>query len=235
MSWLIDLVNAARANLSPEARELLWRRGVSDDQIDTFEMGLLPGARLPEGPEWPSRFVGWWAAHRKSFQNALVFPLTSTMGTIHGLQFRDIEPKVKGYLDYFECKEEPAFFGLAQALPSVWDTETIWLVEGVFDLCSIQRHVPNVVSTMHAGISSQLRRALRRFARTLIVAYDMDSTGRKVSYDLARELKDQFDVKIVSFPRVPLGLEGRKAKDPNELWLAWGDKPLGAFIQRWSG
>lgn len=223
-------VLAAHGSLDADCREALWRRGVSDEQIDGFAMGVLPGARLPD-VDCDPRFVAWWGAHRRHFKNALVFPLTTSLGAVRGLQFRDREPRVRGYLDYFETKDEPAFFGLSQAMPSVWETESVWLVEGVFDLCPIQRHVRNVISTLHAGVSAQLLRFLRRIARKLVVAYDMDSTGRKVSYDLSRALKGEFEVKVVGFPRVSTA-SGHVTKDPNELWSAWGDEHLGAFIRR---
>ena len=217
-----------------------WLDGAhwSDEQdaalCEAEAMELAAGAKIRPGIEVSPRFNAWWATHSTQFGNALVFPLTSTLGVVHGLQFRDLQPKVRGYLDYFEVKEEPAFFGLAQAMPSVWETERVWLVEGVFDLCPLQRHVPNVISTMHAGVSKQLARVLRRIARTLLIAYDMDSTGLSVSYDLARDLKDLFEVVIVKFPRVRLATGGI-AKDPNELWSAWGDSGLGAFLHRGAG
>lgn len=231
MTWLDALVEHAHGGMTPDVREQLWQRGVTDAQIDGFQIGCLTGAKIRPGIEVSPRFHAWWATHSAQFGDALVFPLTSTLGVVHGLQFRDLQPKVRGYLDYFEVKEEPAFFGLAQAMPSVWETERVWLVEGVFDLCPLQRHVPNVISTMHAGVSKQLARVLRRIARTLLIAYDMDSTGLSVSYDLARDLKDLFEVVIVKFPRVRLATGGI-AKDPNELWSAWGDSGLGAFLQR---
>ena len=231
MTWLDDFCLEAHGALTSEVREQLYRRGVTDEQIDGFRIGCLPRAALPPYVTVAPRFRSWWGSHASQFRNALVFPLTSTLGTVHGLQFRDVDEKVRGYLDYFESKEEPAFFGLAQAMPSVWETEEVWLVEGVFDLCPIQRHRPNVISTMHAGVSKQLARLLRRVVRTLLLAYDMDSTGLSVAYDLARELRGTFEVVIVKFPRVRLP-RGGLAKDPNELWSAWGDVGLGAYLKR---
>lgn len=230
MTWLRPFVESAHETVTG-AREALWRRGVTDAQIDSLQIGCLPGARLPNGVDVSPRFRAWWTTHSSQYRNALVLPLTSTLGVIHGLQFRDVDPKVRGYLDYFESKEEPAFFGLAQAMPSVWRTEEAWLVEGAFDLCPLQRHVPNVIATIHAGVSKQLARVLRRVAHTLWIAYDMDSTGLSVSYELARELKEIFRIVVVKFPRVRLPAGG-SAKDPNDLWSAWGDDGLGAYLRK---
>lgn len=229
MTWLEALVEHGHAALTESLREPLWRRGVTDEQVALFRIGVLPGARLPDSLS--PRFCAWWEGHRGKFRNPLVLPLTNTLGAVHGLQFRDIDPRVRGYLDYFETKEEPSFFGLAQAMETVWQREEVWLVEGAFDLCPLQRHVPNIVSTLHAGVSKQLGRLLKRVARKLVLAYDMDSTGLKVAYELARELKDTFEVAVVKFPRVHL-VNGEKAKDPNDLWSAWGDARVGDYLRK---
>lgn len=231
MSWLGDFAASAHESMAGEVRQQLWGRGVSDAQIDLYGMGCLHGARLPDDVSCSEAFRAWWQFHRSRFKDALVFPMTNTLGLVHGLQFRDLDIRTKGYLDYVEVKEEPAFFGLAQAMPSVWQSGVAWLAEGVFDVCPIQRHVPNVFSTLHAGVPVPLRRLLRRVARTLVVAYDMDKKGRDVAHNLSRDLKGEFEIKIVKFPR-PRFPTGRLAKDPNELWSVWGDETLGAFIKR---
>lgn len=232
MTWMDSFAEAAHAQMTPDTREALWCRGVSDEQIDEFAIGVLPDAHLPAEVTCDPKFMTWWRVHKAHFKTPLVFPLTNTLGAVQGLQFRDREQRIRGYLDYFDSKEEPAFFGLAQAMPRIWETECAWLVEGNFDLCPIQRHVPNIISTLHAGVSAQLLRLLLRLVRTLVIAYDMDSTGRKVAYELARELKGRLDVKVINFPRVPMP-SGHLTKDPGELWSVWGDQPLGAFIKRW--
>lgn len=227
MGYLDDIVAHAHGQLPDRVREVLWSRGVSDEQVDLFRIGWLPG-RLPE-VEVPDDFSAWWAGHQWRLTDTFVFPLTNSLGEIHGLQFRSVDEKRRGYLDYIASKEEPVFFGLAQAMPSVWTTESVWLVEGVFDLCPLQRHVANVVSTLHAGVSKQLWRLLRRLVRKINLAYDNDGTGMKVSYEIAREMGRHFEIKIIKFPKIPF--RDRFAKDPNEYWSVWGDAHLGGFLR----
>ncbi len=227
MSYLGDVVSHAHGQIPDRVREVLWSRGVSDEQVDAFKIGWLPG-RLPE-VDAPEEFRVWWAGHQWRLTDTFVFPLTNSLGEILGLQFRSVDEKRRGYLDFMGSKEEPVFFGLAQAMPSVWTTETVWLVEGVFDLCPLQRHVSNVVSTLHAGVSKQLWRLLRRLVRKINLAYDNDGTGIKVSYEIAREMGRHFEIKIVKFPKIPF--RERFAKDPNEYWSVWGDAHLGGFLR----
>lgn len=227
MGYLGDIAAHAHGHLPDRVREALWARGVSDQQVDLFKIGWLPG-RLPE-IEVPEEFRTWWAGHQWRLTDTFVFPLTNSLGEILGLQFRSVDERRRGYLDYIASKEEPVFFGLAQAMPSVWTTEQVWLVEGVFDLCPLQRHVSNILSTLHAGVSKQLWRLLRRLVRKINLAYDTDATGAKVSYDIAREMGRHFEIKIVKFPRIPF--KGGFAKDPNNFWSVWGDAHLGSFVR----
>jgi DNA primase len=227
MGFLSDIAIHAHTQLPSRAREALWARGVSDEQIDAFKIGWLPG-QLPV-VDASGEFRTWWVGHQWRLANTFVFPLTNSLGEINGLQFRSMDEKKRGYLDYIGSKEEPVFFGLAQAMPSVWTSEEVWLVEGVFDLCPLQRHVANVVSTLHAGVSKQLWRLLRRLVRRINLAYDMDGTGMKVSYDIVREMGRHFQIKVVRFPKIPF--RGGFAKDPNDYWSIWGDAHLGSFLK----
>jgi DNA primase len=226
VGFLADLAAHANAQMPQRVHEALWARGVSDQQIALFKIGWL--SALP-ALEVPDEFKAWWAGHRWRLVNTYVFPLTNALGDIQGLQFRDVDENRRGYLDYFGSKEEPIFFGLAQAMPSIWDTETVWLVEGVFDLCPLQRHLSNIISTIHAGVSKQLWRLLRRMVRRIHLAYDVDRVGAQVSYDIVREMGRHFEIKVVKFPRIPF--RDRFAKDPNEFWSIWGDDRLGAFAR----
>lgn len=230
MGFLADLAVRAHAQMPPHVHEALWSRGVNDQQIDLFKIGWLNG-QLPSALDVPDEFKVWWAGHQWRLVNTYVLPLTNSLGEIQGLQFRDVDEKRRGYLDYFGSKEEAIFFGLAQAMPSIWAREEIWLVEGTFDLCPLQRHLPNIVSTLHAGVSRPLWRLMRRMVRKIHLAYDMDGTGMRVAYDILREMGRHFEIKIVKFPRIPLESKGRFAKDPNDFWSVWGDEHLGTFIR----
>jgi len=225
MKWLESLVEEAQTNLSDREVEALWTRGVSGDQIEIYQLGYLD-QRLPKG-EYPEHFLNWWK--KQSRDDVFVLPLTNTLGHVRGIQLRHVALERKGYTDYIADREEPVLFGLSQAMPFVWKSETICLVEGVFDLLPLQRHIPSIVSTLHAGIPGNFLRTLLRMARQIDLAYDGDFQGQKVAFDLAREHADRFRFRILRIPKVPF--RGRHTKDPNELWEAWGDKRLGPYLQ----
>lgn len=224
MRWLELLVEEACDQLEGKEREALWVRGVSDEQIEQYQIGYL-NSSLPTA-DYPKHFLAWW--HEQAKDGVFVYPLTTTLGHIRGIQLRCVDPDRKGYTDYIADKEEPVLFGLAQAMKSVWESESICLVEGVHDLFPIQRHFPGVVSTLHAGIPGNFRRTLRRLIRQLYIAYDKDSAGLKASFEIAKEYGGQFDVRILKYPKIPY--RKRHVKDPCELWEVWGDKRLGVYL-----
>ncbi len=233
MTWLDGLVETAHASLSERVRSALWLRGVNDDQISNYKVGYLRRV-LDVGGDCPEEFLRWARGHDRHLSDVLVFPLTTALGEVAGVQFRQTSRTEKGYFDYIISKEEPVFFGLHQAISAIWETEAIWLVEGVFDLFALQRHVPNIVSTLHAGISASLWQWLRRMVNTIYLAYDMDDTGKSVSYSILKENREAgspFQITLVKFPRV-VYRGGKIAKDPGDLWEAWGDSKLGAFLRQ---
>lgn len=228
MTWLDDLAAYAQTNLTDAVRDALYVRGVSDEQIAEYRIGYLD-RKLPDLVGADSFFS--WSHQGARLDDVLVFPLTSTLGVIHGFQFRHVDRARKGYLDFIPYKEECVLFGLAQAMPYAWRTGKIWLVEGAFDLFPIQRHLPGVVATLTARVPESLVRVMRRMVRQVWVGYDVDAAGRAAAADFARSYGREFRVETVYYPQACVVGSSRPTKDPGELWEAWGDEQVGRFIQ----
>jgi len=226
MSWVSDLVSLAHESVDEE-RLTLWGRGVSDSQIEQFQVGYLE--EIPDSLEVDQGFLEW--ARKKGLYKALMFPLTNTLGEVKGFQFRVVRQGKSVYSDYFLTEEEPVYFGLAQAIPSIWETRKIFIVEGCFDLFPIQRVLPYTIATLKAGVSESLVPLLRRLVDQVWMGYDNDPVGRKHAYGFAKEHGREFDVQVVRYPEVLLA-DGKRAKDPGNLWEAWGDEGLRDFLNR---
>lgn len=228
MEWLEAFVKISNDRLGGREREALWARGVSDDQIELYSLGHV-GDRLPD-LEYPLGFLDW-SREGGRLRDTFVLPLTNTLGSVKGLQFRNVDPGKKGYSDYTPYTEEPVTFGLAQAIPHAWRAKSIWLVEGVFDVFPIQRVHPNTIPTLTNKLSKPMARLLRRLVTDLWLAYDMDEEGRKAVRKMSWEYRTEFKIHDPKFPR-PVTLDGvRHAKDPNELWEAWGDDRFGKLLR----
>jgi len=227
MTWIDGLVQHAEQQLDEDLRFRLWRRGMTDEQIDFYHVGYLD--EMPEG--LPPGFARWAEKHR--LNRVWVFPLTNSVGQVKGIQFRPIVRK--GYMDYLLEGDEAVLFGLHQAMPHIWQSNRIWLVEGVFDLCPVQRTYPEVVATLKAGISPDLLRILHRMVDQVWIGYDNDETGRKVAYAFRRDHQDEFErIEVALPPAVPMAApegESKLSKDWGDLWEAWGDERFGVFME----
>lgn len=227
MSWLDEFVATAQSQLGTRELEALWARGVSDDQIVQFQLGYWKGP-LPAGvPEEFTRF----SRGGQRLDDVFVLPLTNILGQVKGVQFRHVPPEIKGYLTYYHDRDESVYFGLGQAIPQIWETETAWVVEGAFDVFPIQRVFPNTFAALTLGTNEALARLLRRFTRQVWLAYDNDKDGRRACEDFKESYGDFLEVHIPAFPKVRVGVD-RYVKDPNELWEAWGDTRLRDYLLR---
>ncbi len=227
MRWLDELVTFANENLGERELEALWTRGVTDEQIQSFQIGYLRS--LPVAQELPKDFSSWWSG--KKLEDVFVFPLTNALGQVKGLQFRHVRREVKGYQDYFLVKDEPIYFGLAQAMPHVWATRTVCLVEGVFDFFPVQRVLPNTVPTMTASVTSSFLRFLKRNVREIWFCYDMDAAGRDGTHTFIKEHGSKFDrIKAPQLPRLKFA-DGKLTKDPSDVWELLGDERLGVYLK----
>lgn len=228
MTWYDDLTAFAQRKLTDRVRDAYNARGVSDEQIESFRLGYLD-RKLPP-LEGADDFLTW-AKGGEKLDDVMVLPLTTPLGEIRGFQFRHVDRARKGYQNFAPYKEEALLFGLGQAMPHVWRTETIWLVEGAFDLFPIQRHFPGVVATLTARVPESLVRVMRRLVGTVLVGYDTDPAGRSATRSFEKEYGGDFRVHPVYYPMVRFVDSGKPVKDPAELWEVWGDEPLGRFVR----
>lgn len=228
MSWLDDVVQFSSGQIDDRVREALWARGVDDDQIAKYRLGYL-NRHLPE-IDLPKDFLSW-SGHGEKLVDSYVLPITNLLGEVKGLQFRAVDRGVGGYMDYFSDETEPAFFGLGEAAQAMWDREEVVLVEGGFDLFPIQRVVPATVATLTARVTEQFARLLRRIVKRVYISYDRDKRGQQGTSHFIRYYGKGFEVaKPIEYPEVKM-IDGKIAKDPNEIWEAWGDERLDAHLR----
>jgi len=175
--WLDDVIADAHAALLNDAeaepgRRLLSERGVPQEQWIRERLGF---AHRPV--KACSREFARWSG--SSFSRRLVFPLYSTLGGVIGLQTRPTTEKF--YQTYIEpaLKIHPVLFGLPNALPVIWDTRQVVIVEGVFDQLAMTRHgIANAVAVMTANVPVASRVFFSRYTRRVTALLDMDKPGR---------------------------------------------------------
>lgn len=223
-----DFVAACSQNIPDRVREALWTRGVTDEQIALYSLGYV-ARKLPDAG-YPESFTKWCAVADR-IDDVFVLPLTNALGEVRGLQLRHVDRDRAGYMDFLEVNDEPILFGLGQAASHLWSSRTVYLVEGGFDVFPIQRVFPGTIATLTSRVTDSLLRLLRRLVTRVVLGYDMDSAGRKACERYQKQLTGEFDIRVVTYPRVHMVGTGKLAKDPGDLWEAWGDTRFQEFVR----
>lgn len=200
-------------------------RGVTDSQIRDFKIGLGPRhALLSNDTEDGRRFNRQYDG---DMSGNIVIPIYNTNGTLRGLETRRWEERK--YSQYYlkGWDEDAVFLGLPNALPSIWETGTVFMVEGAFDFFPVQRVFPNTLCPLTARTTATQNRFLRRYVRNLVLLFDRDKKGlsyqeRAVNQNNIVGSDFGFLVHRLSYP----------AKDPGALYEAWGPAKFRDYLQR---
>jgi DNA primase len=180
--WLEQVVADATAQPLPtEAQAYLAARGVAPPEVLSHRLGWL-AEDIPLPTTAPPEFARW---ARRALYGRVIFPLCATRGDVIGLQTRSLDAaahKTAGtyekYLPQGASDLFPPVFGLPHALPEIWRTAQVVLVEGTFDYFAVRPFAPNTIAALTASIPQAVRAFLHRYAQRVTLLLDMDEAGR---------------------------------------------------------
>jgi len=192
--------------------DYLLGRGVTRKQISLFGIKYFDKIlELKRGHVEYDNFKIWSSDGRLP-KGKIVFPLRNSLSELIGFTLQDLKGfKTKFFLKTSEY--EGLFFGLPQALPEIWKTEEVYLVEGPFDLFPVFRLFKNTLSILTTNISATQVLFLRRFVKRIFALLDNDKAGENGFVKLNKKLGSSHE--IIKIPYL--------AKDPNDLWKKYGD------------
>lgn len=187
-------VAALRGAEGDEARAYLAGRGVSDEVVERYGLGLCPVGG--------SSFLRALGGRREAVDAALsigllgrrddgrvyerqwgriTFPIRDASGRIVGFGGRapgERQPK------YLNSPESPLFhkgsvlYGLHEARNAIRDADRVVLVEGYMDVLSlVQYGVTNVVANLGTALTEGQLRLARRLSSNVVVFFDGDRAG----------------------------------------------------------
>lgn len=219
-----------KADHGAAAREVVRKRGISDEMVEAFGIGASPDRwdgllmTLQSKGLDPALFLDAGLLKRREsgglydvFRNRLMFPIRDQIGRVIAFGARKIaeedEPK------YLNSPETPLFkksgtlFGLDLAARPIMAQRTAIITEGYTDTIAChQAGIANVVATLGTALTRDHATVLRRLCDTVVLLFDGDTAGQKAA-DRAVEVffAEPIDVKIAVLSDVT------DAKDPDEL------------------
>lgn len=206
----------------------LKERGIRDQEIEKYGLGWFGKEDWPpfvdEGESDDGDRYREWSARGAKLKEKLFFPLHNAAGALRGFILRSIDDEQRGYQRFRieRSKVDGVFFGVKQALPSIWKKDRVFIVEGPFDQMAFGRLYPETVSVATAKVNDRQLEFLRRFVTEVNVAFDMDHQGRKASDRFIEEKSSQFE----TVRRIQYG-----AEDPSEALQKKGEEALKETVE----
>jgi DNA primase len=221
----------------------LAERGIAKETMTAFGLGYADGSRdglcrylidrgmsLEKAAEM-TLIVREGDGYKDRYFNRVMFPIMNVTGKVIGFSARTIDPreKEKKIAKYVNSSESDIFhkkdhlYALNRTKDAISaDGRTAIVVEGQIDVVSVWQHgVANVTASLGTALTEQHARLLKRFADHVVLAYDMDESGRDAAVKAGVVLRSAgLDVKVMSLP---------SGKDPDEFIRAKGRE---AFLER---
>jgi DNA primase len=192
--------------------EYLHRRHLSDQALETFEIGYAPQSweatltylsqkgyaekELLEAGMVSERQGG---GQHDRFRHRIMIPIREARGRMAGFGARIVNPEdVPKFLNSPQTvlfDKGRLLFGLDKARKAIRVADQAVIVEGYMDVIALhQAGFANVVSPMGTALSEDQLRLLKRYTRRMILALDPDVAGDKATLrglTVARETLDR--------------------------------------------
>jgi len=218
---------------SPEALAYLKNRGLKEETIKEFEIGLAPtgfdeltrylvnlGYRIADIERSGLSFKNKEGLYVDRFRQRIVFPIYNHFSKVVAFGARILPwlkeaDKLAKYInspDSLIYNKSRILYGLHKTKNEIKNAGFALLVEGYLDfLMSYQDGVKNAVAVSGTALTFDQLRVLKRYTDQLIFCFDADSAGQNATErSIDQALSNDFNVKVLSLKDV---------KDPAELVL----------------
>ncbi|UXV61350.1 DNA primase [Lactococcus cremoris] len=225
--------------LGERARDYLAERGITDDVIKRFNIGLAPEENDFIFKNLSNKFDEEVMANSglfhfsnnrvfDAFTNRIMFPITNEYGQTIGFSGRKWHENDDSKAKYINTSATTIFdksyelWNLDKAKPTISKRREVYLMEGFMDVIAAHKAgINNVVASMGTALTEKHVRRLKQIAKKFVLVYDGDSAGQNAIYK-ALNLVGESDVQIV---KVPEGL------DPDEYSKTYGLTGLSALME----
>lgn len=207
--------------MGEEARKYLHQRGLTDEVIKNFQLGLAPEGqnilyqKLSQNYDEESLLnSGLFNPSEQNmifdaFQGRIMFPLTDEYGRViafSGRIWTEKDLQNKQLAKYKNSRGTAIFnksyelYHLDKAKAVIKKQREVYLMEGFLDVIAAHRAgIENAVASMGTALTREHVGHLAKFCKKVILTYDGDKAGQTATMKALDELRD-FQVEIVSLP-----------------------------------
>ncbi|HPD19743.1 MAG TPA: DNA primase [Candidatus Pacearchaeota archaeon] len=219
-----------------EAKDYLLKRGLKEETIKKWRLGYAPDAwqslsdfLVSKGCAREDLIKAGLIVKKEEgktfdrFRGRIMFPITGFNSEIIGFTGRIFDRSEKDEAKYLNTPatllydKSRALYGIDKARLEIRKKDFCVLVEGNVDcIMSHQAGVENCIAVSGTALTPLHLNIIKRYSNNLVLAFDMDSAGRKATeraIDLAE--KAGFEIKVIS---------QAQDKDPADIVLKEGEE-----------
>lgn len=196
----------------------LEKRDIGSKEIETQKLGYAPAGwnrlvnflKRKGTPLALSEKVGLIIQKKDGgyydrFRERIVFPIINEKQEIIGFGGRTLDDTQPKYINSPESvlyKKSESLYGLSQARRAIKDADCVLIVEGYFDVITLNRFdIFNVLATCGTALTVGHLRRIKRWTRNVITIFDADESGIKATTrSLELMLEEGLSAQVVSLP-----------------------------------
>ncbi|SDB18534.1 DNA primase [Streptococcus henryi] len=232
--------------IGQQARAYLAERGLTDDLLEVFNIGLAPDEadffyrqisakdKYDENTLANSGLFNFSEENNRfydAFRNRIMFPLTNDSGQVIAFSGRiwtesDVERKQAKYKN---SRSTPIFnksyemYHLDKAKSVASKQHEVYLMEGFMDvIAAYKAGVENAVASMGTALTPEHVQHLKKFTKKVVLTYDGDTAGQN-AIAKSLEILSDMQVEIVRIPN---------QMDPDEFLQKNSPEALGQLLQQ---
>ena len=207
--------------MGEDARQYLYDRGLDDEVLRHFQIGLAPAEGNYLYQSVSGKFsekimaesglfhISDMGTIYDAFQDRIMFPLSDDTGRViafSGRLWREPVEGVKPQGKYKNSRSTLLFnksyelYHLDKAKQVAKKNHELYLMEGFMDVIAAYRAgIENAVASMGTALTQEHVAHLSKFTKKVILAYDGDKAGRLATAK-ALEVLDKHEVEVVQIP-----------------------------------
>jgi DNA primase len=196
----------------------LEQRGIDSKDIEAHKLGYAPtgwnklvsylekkGTSLGHSEKVGLIIRKKGGGYYDRFRERIIFPIINerneTIG-FGGRALNETQPKYINSPDSVIYKKSEVLYGLSKARPAIRDNDRVLIVEGYFDLITLNKFgIFNVLATCGTALTTGHLRRIKRWTRNVVTLFDADESGAKATNrSLELMLDEGLSARVISLP-----------------------------------